>query len=182
MERAELLTKMVSHVRYELDKVVDFLVIGNDWADVLRADLRKLTEESLLEAALIHTRCVAEFLRRSDGEDKNDPSRSVVVARDYVPAWHWGDGAPLKLPLAQLHGRVAHLGVIRAPVSDEGDLRWNEFIVLRDRPIPIILEGFRSLLRALAPLDVERHTMFNAPHVRFPSMTLDGLITSILRK
>lgn len=182
MDRAKLLTKMASHVRYEVDKIVDFLVIGNDWADVLRPELKKLTEESLLEAALIHTRCVAEFLRRSDGEDKNDPSRSVVVARDYVPTWHWSDGEPLRAPLAQLHGRVAHLGVIRAPVADEGDFRWNEFIVLRDRPIPIILDGFRSFLRALEPLDVERHTMFNAPHVGFPAMTLDGLITAILAK
>jgi hypothetical protein len=182
MDRAELLTKMASHVRYELDKVIDFLVIGNDWADKLRPDLKKLTEESILEAALIHTRCVAEFLRRSSGEDINDPNRSVIVARDYVPAWHWRDGEPLKEPLAQLHGRVAHLGVIRAPVAAEGDFRWNEFIVLRDRPIPIILDGFRSFLRALAPLDVERHSTFNAPHAGFPAMTLDELITAILEK
>lgn len=180
MDSAEVLTKMAWHVRYELDKVVDFLVIGNDWADALRPDLRKLTTESILEAALIHTRCIAEFLRRTDGADKNDPSRSVVVARDYVPSWHWSDGEPLKLQLSELHGRVAHLGVIRAPVEDEGDFRWNEFIVLRDRPIPTILHGFRSFLRALAPLDIERYRLFNAPHSAFPAMTLDELITAIL--
>lgn len=49
MDRAELLTKMASHVRYEVDKVVDFLVIGQDWAAVLRPELKKLTEESHLE-------------------------------------------------------------------------------------------------------------------------------------
>ena len=61
---------------------------------MLRPDIDRLTRESLLEAALIHTRCVAEFLRRSDGEDAKDPARNVVVARDYVPTWHWTEGEP----------------------------------------------------------------------------------------
>ena len=39
------LTKMASHVRYELDKMIDFLALGNGWADVLRPDLQKLTQE-----------------------------------------------------------------------------------------------------------------------------------------
>lgn len=54
----------------------------------------------------------------------------------------------------------AHLGVIRAPVEDEVDFRWNEFIVLRDTPILIILGRFRLLRRDLAlevPVDTEHH-------------------------
>lgn len=147
---------------------------------MLRPEIDKLTQESILEAALIHTRCIAEFLRRSDGEDTNDPSRSVIVARDYVPTWHWTAGEPLKAALVQVHGRVAHLGVIRAPVEDEGDFRWNEFIVLRDKPIPIILGGFRSFLRALAPIEPDRHKLFNASHFAFPDMTMDQLISTVI--
>jgi hypothetical protein len=180
MERSDLLNKMASHVRYEVDKMIDFLAIGNHWTGVLRPDIGRLTQESILEAALIHTRCVAEFLRRSNGEDTNEPSRSVIVARDYVPTWHWNEGEPLKAPLAQFHGRVAHLGVIRAPVENEGDFRWNEFIVLHDKPIPIILGGFRLFLGALARIDTDRHALFNAPHVGFPDMTMEELISSII--
>lgn len=179
MERSDLLSQMVPHVRYELDKMIDFLTIRNHWTSVLRPDIDKLTRESILEAALVHTRCVAEFLRRSDGEDTNDPGRSVIVARDYVPTWHWTEGEELKAPLAQVHGRVAHLGVIRAPVEDEGDFRWNEFIMLGDKPIPIILGGFRLFLHALAPIDPDRHKLFNAPHLGFPDTTLEELITAI---
>jgi hypothetical protein len=89
VERSELLEKMVPHVRYELDKMIDFVTMGNAWNGVLRPELEKLAHESILEAALIHTRCIAEFLRRPDGEDSNDPARSVIVARDFVPTWHW---------------------------------------------------------------------------------------------
>lgn len=180
MERSDLLKKMAPHVRYELNMMIDFLAIGNDWTSSLPPELDKLAQESVLEAALIHTRCIAEFLRRSDGEDANDPERSVIVARDYVPTWHWTAGEPLRQPLGQIHGRVAHLGVIRAPVEDEGDFRWNEFIVLRDEPIPIILGGFRLFLSALAPIDPEQHKVFNAPHHRFPNMTMEKLITALL--
>lgn len=180
MERSDLLNKMAPHVRYELDKMIDFMAIGNGWTGVLRPEFEKLTQESILEAALIHTRCIAEFLRRSDGEDTNDPSRSVIVARDYVPNWHWTEGEPLRAPLAQIHGRVAHLGVTRATVEDDGDFRWNEFIVLRDKPLPIILGGFRLFLSALAPVDPACHKVFNAPHFGFPDMTMEQLINAML--
>lgn len=179
MEKSELLDKMVPHVRYELDKMIDFLAVRNDWVGVLRPDMAKLTAESILEAALIHTRCVAEFLRRPDGEDKQDPARNVIVARDYVPNWHWTEGEALKAQLAQVHGRVAHLGVIRAPVAGDGAFRWNEFIVLRDKPMPIILGGFLTFLRELEPIDHERHVMFNAPHFGFPSRTMEELIAGL---
>ena len=180
MDHGELLNKMAPHVRYELDKVIDFLVIGNHWTGVLRPEIDKLTQESILEAALIHTRCIAEFLRRSDGRDSDDPSRSVTVARDYVPDWHWADGEPLKASLAQVHGRVAHLGVIRATVEEQGDFGWNDFIVLKDKPIPALLGGFLRFLRALEPIDPDRHLMFNAPHPGFPEMTLEELISAVI--
>jgi hypothetical protein len=76
---------------------------------------------------------------------------------------------------------VAHLGVIRASVEDEGDFRWNEFIVLRDEPIPIILGGFHSFLSALMSIDSDHHAVFNAPHHRFPDMTMEELITTLLK-
>lgn len=176
----DVLTKMASHVRYELDKMIDFLALGNGWADVLRPDLQKLTQESVLEAALIHTRCIAEFLRTPNGANKDDPTRSVVVARDYVPSWHWKEGESLKAQLAQVHGRVAHIGVVRASVEEDGEFQWDEFIVLRDKPIPIILGGFRQFLTALAPIDPARHRVFDAPHVGWPDMTMRALITTIV--
>lgn len=143
MERPDLLKKTVPHVRYELDKMIDFLAVGNDWTAALRPELDELARESILQAALIHTRCIAEFLRRPDDEDSNDPARSVIVAREYVPTWHWIEGEPLREPLGQIHGRVAHLGVIRAPVVDEGDFRWNESSCCATSP-------FRSSLAASA--------------------------------
>lgn len=87
----------------------------------------------------------------------------MIVARDFVPTWHWTEGEPLRDPLSQMHGRVAHLGVIRAPVEDEGDGRWNEFIVLRDEPIPINLGCLRSFLNPLVSIDSDHHDAFNAP-------------------
>lgn len=51
MDRSDLLNRMAPHVRYELDKVIDFLAISNDWTGVLRPELEKLTQESILEAA-----------------------------------------------------------------------------------------------------------------------------------
>ena len=179
MDESELLDKMIAHVRYELDKVIDFLITGNHWTGVLRPEIDKLTQESILEAALIHTRCVAEFLRRPDGRDAGDPSRNVIVARDYVPNWHWADGEPLKASLAQVHGRVAHLGVIRATVEDDGNFEWTEFIVLKDKPIPVLLGGFLQFLRVLEPVDPDRFRMFNAPHAGFPDMTMSELIRAL---
>jgi hypothetical protein len=80
------LDDMVPHVRYEVIKLIEFLAIGNEWVqqvEGLPAGWGTFAAESMLEAALIHTRCVAEFLRHS-GEPED-----TITARHYVPGWHW---------------------------------------------------------------------------------------------
>src|SRR5262249_29621396 len=80
---AEQLDDMVSHVRYEVLSLLGFLRFGSAWIQNITGmpdGLDKFLAQNMLEAALIHTRCVAEFLRRSDDKDEE-----LVIARDYVP-------------------------------------------------------------------------------------------------
>ena len=90
------LEDMVIHVRYEVVSLMNFLGIGNEWVHKiagLPASWAEVASDSMLEAALIHTRCVAEFLRTS-GESPDN-----VTARDYVAGWHWTKGEGLKANL-----------------------------------------------------------------------------------
>ena len=62
------LDDMVDHIRYEIVKLINFLGIGNKWLEQIEglpAGWGTFASESLLEAALTHTRCMAEFLRHS---------------------------------------------------------------------------------------------------------------------
>ena len=88
----------------------------------------------MLEAALTHTRCVAEFLRHSrEPED-------TITARDYVPGRHWTKGEGLKADLAEIHARVAHLGLIRRSVQrDDEDFRWDVFLQSTAGPTLLIV-------------------------------------------
>jgi hypothetical protein len=117
---------MVFHIRYEVARLIDFLGIGNQWVariEGLPDAVGTFAAESMLEAALVHARCVAEFLRHS-GEPED-----TITARDYIPDWHWIKGEGLKDDLAEIHGRVTHLGLIRLSVQHEGtDFRWDEFL------------------------------------------------------
>jgi hypothetical protein len=124
----------------------------------------------MLEAALIHTRCVAELLRHS-GEPEG-----TITARNYVPSWHWRKGEGLKDDLAEIHGRVAHLGLIRRSVQHEGeDFTWNVF--LTSSAVPTLLGGFREFL---GRLDAERAEQFNQPKPDIVRIDLGGVITATI--
>jgi hypothetical protein len=164
---------MVHHVRYEVVKLMNFLAIGNKWVeqvDGLRGEIGVFAAESMLEAALIHTRCLAEFLRRTDLP--ND----TVTALDYVSDWHWSKGESLKNDLAEIHGRVAHLGVIRLSVQrDDSAFAWDNF--LRTAAVPTLLDGFREFLGRLGPADAER---FRQPQPDAPRIDLVAEITRMI--
>ena len=165
------LADMIPHVRHEVFKIIDFLRIENRWAySELPAELGRFVGESVSEAALIHTRCVAEFLRRTD-----EPA-DTITARDYIPGWHWTKGEELKPDLAEVHGRVAHLGLIRRTVQrDDSDFRWDEF--LRRAAVPNLLDGFREFLSKLDPETAER---FNKTRPGTSRTDLVAVITDIV--
>src|SRR5680860_965540 len=167
------LDDMVPHIRYEVIKLIEFLAIGNGWVqqtEGLPAGLGTFAAESMLEAALIHTRCVAEFLRHS-GE-----SEDTITARHYVPGWHWRKGEGLKDDLAEIHGRVAHLGLIRRSVQHVGeDFSWNVF--LTSSAEPTLLGGFREFL---GRLDAERAEQFNQPRPDMVRIDLVEVITATI--
>lgn len=167
----EQLVTMVPHIRYEVIKMMNFLAIGNSWVeriDGLPKEYGGFAAESMLEAALVHTRCVAEFLRRSD------LPRDTITARDYLTNWHWSKGESLRNDLAEIHGRVAHLGLVRLSVQrDDRAFRWDDF--LRTDAVPTLLRGFREFLRRLSPDEAER---FNQPG---PSIQRIDLVAEITR-
>jgi uncharacterized protein YuzE len=167
------LDDMVLHIRYEVLKMINFLAVGNAWVegiDGLPEEWGVFAAESMLEAALIHTRCVAEFLRRSD-----QPS-DTVTARDYVTDWHWTDGEGLKNDLAEIHGRVAHLGLIRLSVQhDDRAFRWDDF--LRTAAVPTLLRGFREFLHRLEP---DKAELFNQPRQDNPRIDLVAEIDRVI--
>jgi hypothetical protein len=169
----EALDDMVFHVRYEVLKLIGFLRIGNGWLvhiDGMPEGWGMFAAESTLEAALIHTRCVAEFLRHS-----GQPT-DTITARDYVSGWHWAKGEPLKDDLAEIHGRVAHLGLIRRSVQrDNTAFEWGDFLA-RDA-VPILLDGFREFLDRLEP---ERVEQFNQPKSDEPRIDIAATITAVI--
>lgn len=162
---------MVPHIRYELIKMMSFLAVGNSWVERIEGlpeEYGGFAAESMLEAALVHTRCLAEFLRRSDL-----PS-DTITARDYVAKWHWSDGERLKSDLAEIHGRVAHLGLVRLSVQrDDRAFQWDDY--LRTDAVPTILAGFREFLRRLSPDQAEQ---FNQPG---PGVKRIDLVAEITR-
>lgn len=178
--RAQLL-EMSPHVHYEADKMIAFVMVGNTWLIEFGPDERQdrqsivrahLAAESMLEAALIHVRCVAEFLRTtrhkqlSDGTDDD-----LVIARDYLPDWHWKEGKALKSELTEVHGRVAHLGLIRLSVqrTREG-YSWREF--LTGPAVVALLGGMRLFLSTLKKHDPEMAKLVNQPTPQSTSLEL----------
>lgn len=69
------------HVRYEVIKLVNFVRTSNHWPYRigLPVELAQFTSESLLEASVIHSRNLIEFLQHK-------PGNSEVAATDYVGA------------------------------------------------------------------------------------------------
>ena len=104
---------MIEHVRYEMTRTIDFAMVGNAWCESLRQPIGSFTSQSILEAGLIHLRCLIEFLGDS-------PTSDCDMARDYLPEWDWRIGENLR-QVAHLHGRLAHLGVVRCSVDRTND-------------------------------------------------------------
>ena len=108
-----VLDAMIEHVRYEVMQILQFESIGNAWCGLLRQDLEVFARRSILEAGLIHFRCVIEFLGDA-------PTSDQVMARDFLPSWDWKISEELTQVRA-LHGRVADLGIVRrSTTTDSG--------------------------------------------------------------
>ena len=131
---------MVEHIRYEILQLTNFLTIGNTWPRQIvgpPSEWGQFASEGMLEAALIHARCVGEFLRHT-----GQPA-DTITAKDYVPTWHWRKGEGLKDDLAEIHGRVAHLGLNRLSVQRTAEgFSWHDFLV--GSAVPTLLSGVWS--------------------------------------
>jgi hypothetical protein len=165
---ADELDGMIEHIRYEVMHVIGFLQWGNGWCAVLHPQLAQLTRESLLEAALLHFRALIEFLG-------NKPEERRVVAREYLDAWNWKINANVS-KVENVHGRVAHLGVVRLPVAKDGAFKWDTWL---SQEAPAVLAGFR---RFLAQLQIEapaRYALFLQPGDELPYIDLLGVLDSV---
>jgi hypothetical protein len=170
----EQLDHMVSHVRYEVMKLTWFLRIGNGWVPPIEGlpGAEIFADESLLEAALIHIRCVAEFLRPPGRYDN-------IAATDYVPDWEWTERRRLTKDLKQIHGRVAHLGLVRCSVQVDGaDFEWREFLT-RDG-VRVLLGGFREFLTKLPTERLEQFNRVSTDDGTVVIIDLDARIAEVL--
>jgi hypothetical protein len=166
----ENLDAMVSHVRYEAIKLVQFLTVGNGWVPSLnlRADVSQFASESIFEAGALHMRALVEFL-----QDTNDKTR--VTAHDYVDGWSLPDEQRISgKDYGDLHARVAHIGMSRVSVSADGPFDWGPYL---RRNAPIVLAAFRTFLRALTP---ERSEQFAQPRPDMPRVELLPILDSML--
>lgn len=143
-----VLDAMLAHVRYEAVRAINFRRVGNGWCRELPAGLDLFAEQSVLEAGLIHFRCLIEFLGNSPESDK-------VTARDYLSGWSWTIRGSL-VKVGELHGRLAHIGTIResetvpvgqAVATHSSELRAFEWAPWLDEHGPIVLGAFRDFLR-----------------------------------
>lgn len=119
--------------------------MGNTWCAVLHPDLASITSKSLLEAALIHVRNLIEFLGRV--EDRY--SWQVALARDFLSTeWTWDRSDEID-QIDQLHGRLAHMGMIRSTTNFD----WRPWL---NRQLPVVLGAFRDFLVELRGQGTER--------------------------
>jgi hypothetical protein len=166
----DVLDGMIEHIRYEVMHVVDFTRFGNGWCQLLHPEqLSKLTQESLLEAGLMHLRCLVEFLG-----DKAKGDR--VVARDYLADWDWKISDQLG-PVGDLHARLAHLGIVRCSVATKGDFSWHAWL---NGQGPVVLDGFRIFLGRLHQEAPARYQLFLQPRHELPFIDLRVVLDAIL--
>lgn len=176
------------HVCYELRGVVMLAAVGNivplDQAAV-RPELRPLLGEwvtsSLLEAGLVHVRCVVEFLTGAV------PAADGPRATDVVAA-HYLSGARERYVdhvlgtsrrhqrelLEDVHRRVMHLTSQRATVVSDGPFVWCDYIV---EQVPAVLGAFRGFLDELAGLSPERFAWFSRSNEILASVGLPSRTT-----
>jgi hypothetical protein len=130
---------MLDHVHYEVQQLMMFAARGN------RDETEQVVRNSLLEAGLLHIRCIIEFL----GEKKGDR----VSARDYLD-WDWRPDREL-MRMDQLDGRLAHIGLVRATP----DFRWD---VWMNEQLPRVLSVFAQWLAELRGISPDRYKLFAA--------------------
>ena len=148
---------MLDHVHYEVQQLLRFAARGN------RNEEEQVVRNSLLEAGLVHIRCVIEFL----GERKGDR----LSARDYVPNWAWRPDREL-LKMDQLDGRLAHLGLVRA----EPGHRWDQWI---ETQLPTVLAEFAEWLTALEGCSPALYRQFSAARPGRLQITSEELIAAL---
>jgi hypothetical protein len=98
------------------------------------------------------------------------------MARDYVPGWEWSAGDDLVL-VGDLHGRIAHLGLVRRSVAAEGEFSWQAWLI---NQAPSVLGAFRDFLRELRESTPYRYDLFVQPREGLPVIeflpVLDGVL------
>ena len=158
---------MIEHVRYEMTRAIDFAVVGNAWCRTIGEPIRSFTEQSILEAGLIHFRCLIEFLGELPASDK-------AMARDYLPGWDWKIGENLR-EVAHLHGRLAHLGVVRTSVAraDGGGYSWQGWLT---EQAPVVLSGVREFLIELRSTSPDRYALFVQPRPELDPIDLIAVL------
>lgn len=164
------LNGMIEHVRYEMTRAIDFVVVGNAWCESLQEPIRTFTQQSILEAGLIHFRCLIEFLG-------DQPTSDQVMARDYLPDWDWRIGENLR-QVAQLHGRLAHLGLARCAVErTEVGYSWQKWL---SEQAPAVLRGTRNFLLDLREASPDRYALFVRPRADPVAIDLVALLDQLV--
>lgn len=167
----DVLDGMIEHVRYEMTRAIDFVVVGNAWCVALGQPIQTFAQQSILEAGLVHFRCLIEFLG-------DEPRGDRVMARDYLKDWDWQIGDDLR-EVAQIHGRLAHLGVIRRSIdrADEGGYSWEGW--LNDQA-PVVLRGVRDFLVRLRDVAPPRYELFVQPRSDLERVDLIAVLDRVV--
>jgi hypothetical protein len=99
------------------------------------------------------------------------------VARDYLPDWSWTISDQLQQRVGELHGRLAHLGTVRASVALQGDFSWANWL---EGNVPAVLRGVRDFLAQLLELSPQRYQLFVQPRDDLPEIDLLPMLCSLL--
>jgi hypothetical protein len=166
----EQLDGMVAHVRYEIVKLINFVRVSNHWPNTIGLDreLAQFTSESLLEASLIHSRNLIEFLQHK-------PRKSEVAATDYVVGFRLPDEYEVSgRDYGTLSTRLTHIGLDRLSANAEGDFRWDEYF---GETVPKVLRSFRYFVRQL---DDHYAALFMQPRSDLPRVDVANGIDFVL--
>ena len=143
--------------------------MADGWCDLLHPALGRFARHSVLEPGPIHLRYVIEFLG-------DQPTGDRVMARDYVKHWEWKTNEQLS-QVEQLHGCLAHLGVVRRSVKTDGSFSWESWIT---KEAPVVLRGFRDFLIQLRTTSPQRYQRLIHPRDVLPVIDLLALLDGLL--
>lgn len=160
------------HVPYELQRVVQFWVWGNDVALAPEPDASEeetmyrtgWVQAAILESALVHLRNVSDFLTKCRPTNKKFET-DLVADHYFANGWRkrpdfiiGGGKKKHKDLLDEINWRVDHLTTQRYSIKDEGDFKWNEYV---KKQFPVILPAFRLFLYDLMECEPERALWFD---------------------